>query len=112
MASFDRLCNWSVTGHDSLVTSCHLPCRRPHTMATTMRGVQGCTRYAHIPFFFVLLTFSCRYRGLVAHHHLPRLNARQRGLVAHHCTPPPPPLLERKTEGPQACCPPPLRSRT
>src|SRR6266511_3206885 len=45
----------------------------PATSTTTYHGNnnEGCSRVYEVcphPFFFVLLTFSCRYRGLVAHH--------------------------------------------
>src|SRR6266545_8302737 len=102
MAGFDRLCNWSVTGHNSLVTSCHLPCRRPHHG----NNDEGSSRVYEVrphPFFFVLLTFSCRYRGLVAYH-CPFLKTEG------SCCPPPPPSLECEQEGPH--CPPPHSTTT
>src|SRR6266545_2640971 len=64
----------------------------PATSTTTYHGNndEGSSRVYEVcphPFFFVLLTFSCRYRGLVAHHR---------------------PFL--KTEG--SCCPPPDTTTT
>src|SRR6266540_4591347 len=62
----------------------------PAMSTTTYHGNndEGSSRVYEVcpyPFFFVLLTFSCRYRGLVAHHH-PQF------------TPPPPHSLEREME--------------
>src|SRR6266542_853360 len=80
----------------------------PATSTTTYHGNndEGSARVYEVcprPLFFVLLTFSCRYRGLVAHH---RPFLKTEG----SCCPPPPPSLECETEGSR--CPPPHSTTT